>query len=117
MAAEFMSLHADERFRELFTDATSPVVVEMEALEQALLYDHRMSEQDRHYRQGRLAGLRAVQQLVAALHHRAGEEQARLAGNPRQEKPRAELRFLPRGLQGNANRAFPVRRRAAQGEP
>jgi hypothetical protein len=103
---DFAGLHANEEFRATFTEPESPVVTEIESITTRLLHDRRMTEADRVYLQGKLAGIQAVAQLIEAFHDRTVREKQGLDGFTRRERPRAELAFLPRSLQGR-NRTFP----------
>jgi hypothetical protein len=110
---DFAGLHANETFRACFTERDSPVFLEIESIQTRLLY-HRLDEAEQRYLQGKLAGIRAVAMLVEAVFKRTEGEHERPVGLTRQEQPLAELRFLPRALQGRTS-AFPGARRAAQG--
>lgn len=110
----FGGLYQNETFRALFDHAASPVAMEASVLQGRLLTDRTLSEADRHYYQGKLAGIRAVAMLVKAIHDNVASENALAESTTRPEEVRAELRFLPRRLQGTKN-AFPGPRRTAYG--
>lgn len=113
--SDLHNLHRDERFRDLFADPESPVYSEVKHLEEKLLRDRTITESERLYLQGKLAGILAVQGLVQAMFERIGREESRFADiQKRRGAVRPELSLLPRSLQGRG--AFPAKRRAARGE-
>lgn len=114
VVSEVYLLHRDARFQALFSDKESPVYTEIKFLEERILRDRSTTEAERHYFQGKLAGILAVPGLVHAMFERVGREEVRLADeDQRRGSLRPELALLPRNLQGRG--AFPARKRAARG--
>lgn len=107
-----IALHNNRDFQALYESPESTVSILIRQLEHDLLTKVSSSESERVFAQGRLRGLREVRDRVAQMSEHLLEQHQ--SSEPKPE-PRAELKFLPRTLQGIRNRTFPAMRAVQKG--